>query len=167
MKMLRVLPLLLAAILIAGCETVSQQDRTLLQAHNVPEDVYQKMLYGDPLSLNDVITLSQRAVPPGLIIHYMDKTDTQYYLRKADINRLRNAGVSEDVIGYMVSTAPYGPAGPAPYVGYPYPGPAYPYGPYPYGYYDGIYGGPVVVGGYYGRWGWGRGGWGGGWGHRR
>ena len=163
--MLRILPLLLIAILFAGCQTLSSRDRAILQAQNVPEDVYQKMVYGDPLSLNDVITLSHRAVPPGLIIHYMDETDTVYYLRKTDVNRLRSAGVSEDVVSYMLSTAPaYGPGGPAPYVGYPYPGPPYPYGPYPYGYYDGIYGGPVVVvGGNYGRWGWG----GGGWGHRR
>jgi len=170
MKPLRFLPLLLIALLLAGCETVSKQDQALLQAHNVPPDVYQKMVYGDPLSLNDIISLSQRAVPPSLIIHYMDKTDTVYILRKADVKRLSSAGVNEDVISYMLSTAPpYGPNGGGPYVGYPYPGPVYPYGPYPYGYYDGIYGGPAIfVGGYYGRWGYGswggRGGWGG-WGH--
>ena len=80
MKSLRILPLLLAALFLAGCETVNQQDREVLRAHDVPPDVYDKMLYGDPLSLADVIVLSQRAVPPGLIIHYMDKTDTVYVL---------------------------------------------------------------------------------------
>lgn len=165
MKRFRFLPLLLIPVLLAGCETVSNQDRAVLQSHNVPDNVYQRMVYGDALSLDDVIALSQRDVPSGLIIHYMDKADTVYILRKADVKRLRSAGVTEEVISYMLSTAPsYGPGPGGPYVGYPYPGPPYPYGPYPYGYYDGIYGGPVIFsGGYYGHWGyggWGRGGYG-------
>ena len=171
MKCLRFLPLLLIPILFAGCQAVSRQDRTVLQAHNVPPDVYDKMLYGDPLSPDDVITLAQRAVPAGLIIHYMQDTDTIYVLRKPEVKRLRAAGVNEEIIAYMLSTAPaYGPYGPGPYAGYPYPGPAYPYGPYPYGYYDGLYAGPVFYVGGWGGGGWGRGGWGhGGWGggHRR
>jgi hypothetical protein len=163
MKHRRLLPLLLIPVLLAGCETVNRQDRAVLRAHDVPQDVFDKMLYGDPLSLADVIELSQRAVPPGLIIHYMDETDTAYRLRKPDVEHLRAAGVSQQVISYMLSTsAPYGPVayGPA----YPY-GAGYPYGYYPYDYYYGPYFGPVVVlgGGYHH---WGRGGWGGG-GHGR
>jgi len=166
MKYLRLLPLLLIAFVLAGCGTINQQDREVLKAHEVPPDVYDKMLYGDPLSLDDVIVLSQRGVPPGLIIHYMREMDLVYYLHKPQVNQLRTADVDESVIAYMLSTAPQ--YGPGPYAGgyyggpYPYP---YAYGPYPYGYY----GGPVVVvgGGYgWGR-GWGRGGWGGGgWYHR-
>jgi len=160
MKPLRIVPLVLAALFLAGCGTVNQQDREVLRAHSVPPDVFDKMLYGDPLSLDDVTVLSQRAVPSGLIIHYMEEVDTVYVLAKSDVKHLRSDGVSESVIAYMLSTAPayYGPGGPPPYGGYPYP-----YGPYPYG----NYGGPVFfVGGYgFGPWGWG-GGWGrGGWGH--
>jgi len=166
MKRLRLIPLLLLPLFLSACGTINQQDRSVLRAHQVPANVYDKMLYGDPLSLDDVITLSQLAVPPGLIIHYMDELDLVYILRKADVKRLRSAGVDEQVIAYMLSTAPqYGPGGPVPYGGY-YPGP-YPYGPYPYGYYGGPYAGPVVFVGGYGRWGggYGRGGWGrGGWG---
>jgi hypothetical protein len=160
MKSLCILPLLLALVFLAGCETLNRQDREVLRAHDVPPDVYDKMLYGDPLSLDDVIELSQRAVPPGLIIHYMREADTVYVLGKSDVKHLRAGGVNETVIAYMLSTAPayYGPAGPSPY-GYPYPGPYYPDGPYPYGYY----GGPVFFVGGYGPWGWGRG-WGGRWG---
>jgi hypothetical protein len=162
MKHLRLLPLLLIACALAGCGTINSQDREVLKAHNVPPDVYDKMLYGDPLSLDDVIALSQREVPPGLIIHYMQEMDLVYYLRKPDVRELRSGGVDESVIAYMLSTAPQ--YGPGPYAGGYYGG-AYPYpyyGPYPYGYY----GGPVVVVGGYGRWGYGRGGWGGrGWYH--
>jgi len=177
--MKRVCLLLLALIpilLVTGCETVDRQDRAVLRAHNVPEDVYEKMLYGDPLTPDDVIVLSQRAVPPGLMIRYMRDTDLVYALRKADVKRMRAAGVSEEVIAYMLSTAP--PSGPVVYrggYGYPYGSPypggyPYAYGPYgPYGYYGDYYGGPVVFVGGYGRWGHGHGGWGhdGGHGHRR
>jgi len=169
MKRLLLLPLLLIPFLYTGCGTIGSQDRSVLRSHEVPPDVFDKMLYGDPLSLEDVITLSQHAVPAGLIIHYMDETDLVYILRKPDVKRLRDAGVSEEVIAYMLSTAPhYGPGGPPPSADYdaaPYPYAApyapYPYAPYPYpyGYYGAGYAGPVVFVGGYGRWGrgWGRG----------
>ena len=153
MKRRGLLLLFLIAILIAGCQTVNRQDRAVLRAHDVPEDVYDKMLDHHPLSLEDVVTLSQRAVPPGLIIHYMKETDRAYRLKKADVEHLRVAGVNEEVISYMLFTAP--PYGPAVYSGgYPYLPPyPYAYGPY----YDNYpYGGPylapgVIVGGGYHR----------------
>lgn len=157
--MKRLFLLLLIPLLLVGCETVNHRDREVLQSHNVPPNLYDKMLYGDPLSLADVITLSHCGVPAGLIMHYLDATDAAYRLRKADVEHLRSEGVDEDVISYMLSTsAPYGP--PPAYAGPP-PG-AYPYPYYPYDYYyGGAYGGPVVVvGGAYHHWGWGGGGWG-------
>jgi hypothetical protein len=157
MKRIRsALMLLLVPLLFAGCETVNQQDRAVLRAHNVPGDVFDKMLYGDPLSVDDVIVLSQRGVPNGLIVHYLDETDVVYRLSKAEVKRLRAAGVSERVIGFMLSTGPGG--GPIVYRGgYPYGGPygyGDPYGAYgpyygPYDYYGYPYwGGPLFIGGY-------------------
>lgn len=140
MKRFCLLSLLFLGLFVAGCQTVSRQDQTILRAHNVSPDVYDKMRNGDPLSLDDIIELSHRAVPPGLIIRYIDDTDTVYRLRKVDVKHLRASGVSEDVISYMLSTGrPYG--GPGFYVGgpYPYPG-SYPY-PYAYDpYFYGAYG---------------------------
>ncbi len=153
--------------MMGGCATVSQQDQEVLRAHGVSENVYDKMRYGDALSLGDVIELSEHGVPAGLIVHYMRANDIGYRLRKADVTRLRNAGVSEDVIAYMLSTGAvyggpvYGPVYGG-YYGRPYP---YGYGPYDfdYGYAGGPYIGPVFVvgGGYYHHGGWGHGGWGG------
>jgi len=162
MKRAGIFLLLVLPILFAGCETVSKGDREVLTSHGVSQRVLDVMEYGDPLSLGDVIELSQHDVPAGLIVHYMDKTDSAYRLRKPDVTHLRDAGVSEEVIAYMLSTAPpYGlPPGPGPY-GRPYP---YGYGPYDYdyGYVGGPYLGPVVVvggGGYWHRGGWGHRGW--------
>lgn len=162
MKRLCILSLLLIPIFFVGCQTVNQQDRAVLRAHNVSQDVYDKMLYGDPLTLDDIVELSHRAVPPGLIIHYVDETDTVYRLRKVDVKHLRAAGVDEQVISCMLFSArPYGQyAGPGPY---PYTGP-YAY-PYPYDpYFYGAFGPEIFIGGYGGYGGHGR--WGhGGWGH--
>ena len=163
MNLRRLLLLCLLPILLAGCETVTPRDRSILQAHEVPGYIFNKMNDAEPLSLSDVMTLSACQVPSGLIIKYMDKSDSVYRLRKTDVDKLRSAGVDDQVISYMLSTAaPYGGGGPyggpgayappAPYGGYPYPY-------YPYDYYYGPYAGPVVVvGGGYHRWG-GGGGW--------
>jgi hypothetical protein len=135
MKPRSFLLLFLIPILMAGCQTVSPQDRAVLRTHDVPEEVYDKILDHRRLSLEDVITLSQRAVPPGLIIHYMKETDRAYRLKKEDVQRLQDAGVDQEVISYMLSTAPpYGRYS----EGYPYLPPyPYAYGPYfnnyPYG----------------------------------
>ena len=153
MKPIRFLPLLLIALFLAGCGTVTQQDRAVLRAHNVPQDVFGKMLYGDPLSPDEIIVLSQHRVPPGLIIHYIDVTDTVYRLRKADVKHLRDAGVDEQVISCMLSTAPA--PGPLAYRGNAYP---YPYDPYFYDPY--FWGGPGWGPAFYVRGGgWGRDGW--------
>ena len=151
MKNLRSSLLLLAALLLAGCAELTTHQRAVLQEHNVAPSVYNKMMTGDPLSLPDIIELAHRDVPPGIVIDYLDRTEAVYRLQAADVARLRKAGVSDEVINYMLSTArTYGPEL---YGGgfYPY-GPLwYPYGPYGYG---GYYGGPEIFigGGYYGRW---------------
>jgi len=158
MKSPRLLLLLLIPILLAGCASLGRQDRQVLVEHGVPQPLIEKMVSGDPLYLRDIIVLSQCSVPSDLIIHYIDVTDTAYRLGKSDINRLRSAGVSDDVISYMLSTS-----APPTYSPGPYPAPPpYPYPYYPYNYYyggGGYYGPVVVVGGYH-RWG------GGGWGRR-
>lgn len=137
-----------AALLIAGCATLTTHQRAVLQAHNVEPVVYNKMMRGEPLSLTDIVDLSHKAVPPGIIINYVDDTETVYRLKATDVVRLRKAGVSDDVINYMLSTArTYGPD--------LYGGGFYPYGPLwsPYDPYY-FYGGPEIFigGGYYGRW---------------
>lgn len=147
MKNLRSFLLLLMCAVLAGCANLTTHQRAVLQAHNVAPPVYNKMMLGEPLSLPDIIELAHRAVPPGLVIDYLDTTETVYRLQAADVARLRKAGVSDEVINYMLSTArEYGPA--------LYGGGFYPYGQLWYPYDPYFYGGPEIFigGGYYGRW---------------
>ena len=145
MKWLRFLPAVVAIGLLAGCSTLTQNDRYMLQSHHVSPGLYTRMVDDDPLSLGDIIELSQKGVPADFIIHYIWDTRAVYRLSSNDVARLRKAGVSQRVIDYLLSV----PRGYAQPYSYPYPSGAYypyPYYPYPYGY------GPTVIvgGGYYG-----------------
>jgi hypothetical protein len=106
------------------------------------------MVHDDALSLSDIVSLSEARVNDGVIIRYIRDHGTAYYLRPPDFDYLRKNGVSQSVIDFMASTAPYGPG--------PYgPGPG-PYGPGPYGPGP-FYGPPIGIGigiggGGHGRW---------------
>jgi hypothetical protein len=156
---------------LTGCATLSTTDRQLLAQHRVPPPLYNRMTHREPLTVPDIIELSQRQVPPQFILRYLDETDTSLRLSRADVTRMRKAGVSSKVIDYILDTAPpvvsgrysddyYGPY---PYYRRSYYAPSPYYAPYPY-----YYGGPTVIigGGYWGHGYWGHGGWyHGGWHH--
>ena len=140
MKKIFLMFLMVAGLLaFSGCATLNPYDRGLLVQHHVSNSLYQRMLHGEPLALEDVIELSRRQLPAGFIIHYLSSTRSAYHLSSGDVARLRKAGVSKEVVDYLLDTpALYAPR---PYY-YPYP-PYYPYDPYYYG------GSSVIVGGGY------------------
>ena len=137
-----------ALALFTGCTTLHEGDRYLLQDHHVSPALYDRMLHGEPLSLPDIVELSQKQVPPPFIVHYVWKTYAVYHLSGSDISYLHKAGVSQQVIDYLLASGPMFAPRPYPYYPAPYYAP-YPY--YPYGY-----GPTVIIGGGYG---WGRGCW--------
>jgi len=135
----RILFLVAAAALLAGCGLSDQQiaDYASVQRSGVSPAIYDKMVHGDPLSINDVISLSQARVSDAVIVRYIRDQGTVYALNGEDFDHLQKSGVSPSVIDFMART------------GYPGPGP-YPYGPGPY-----IYPPPVSIGigfGGGGRW---------------
>jgi hypothetical protein len=132
----RILFLIAATCLLAGCGLSDQQkaDYASVQRSGVSPAIYDKMEHGDPLSINDIISLSQAHVSDGVIVRYIRDQGTIYALNGEDFDHLHQAGVSPSVIDFMART------------GYPGPGP-YPYGPGPYPYP------PVSVGiGFGGHW---------------
>jgi hypothetical protein len=125
-KLLRSLPLLLA-LMIAGCETLDNGDRSILRQHHVSRAVYDKMLHNEQLELPDIIELSKRGLPDPFIIHYLKSTYSVYQLTSGDVATLTRAGVSRGVVDYMLATPSlYGPRA------YPYWYAGEPYGLYPY-----------------------------------
>lgn len=82
---------------------LDEQDRRVME-RNSPRTV-DRMDRGEPLTINDVIKLSQGGVSDDAIIRYMRNTGSSYTLSQAQIRRLQDAGVSQHVIDYMIETS--------------------------------------------------------------
>jgi outer membrane lipoprotein SlyB len=75
------------------------QDRKIMEQSS-PRTV-DRMDRGEPLTLSDVIKLSQGGVSDDAIIIYLRDTKSTYNLSQTQIRRLQDAGVSQRVIDFM------------------------------------------------------------------
>ena len=69
-----------------------------------PPPTYLRVEPGRPLTLADVKTLSRAGISEDIIISQIQNSHTIYHLTAADIIDLRNAGVSDKVVRYMIGT---------------------------------------------------------------
>lgn len=81
---------------------LDEQDRKVMERTS-PRTV-DRMERGEPLTLNDIIKLSQGGVSDTAILNYMQETDSSYTLSQAQIRRLQDAGVSQRVVDFMVGS---------------------------------------------------------------
>jgi len=65
---------------------------------------YRRVDNGERLSVHDVINLNKANIGDDKIIELLQKTDSRFTLNNYQIDRLRDAGVSEKVINYMKHT---------------------------------------------------------------
>lgn len=75
------------------------------EAKNLKEQspqTYRRVDNGEKLSVNDIINLSKANVDDDKVINLIQKTDSHYMLNSYQIDKLRDAGVSEKVITYMM-----------------------------------------------------------------
>jgi hypothetical protein len=77
-----------------------QQERLRQQA----PQTYARVDQGQPLSVADVKALAAAGVSDNVIISQIRNSHTVYHLSAADIIDLRNAGVSNPVIDFMINT---------------------------------------------------------------
>jgi len=82
--------------------SLDEQDRKIMEQRS-PSTVL-RMDEGRPLTINDVIELSQGGVSDDTILSYMSQTKSQYKLNQDQIYHMQNAGVSQRVINYMIDT---------------------------------------------------------------
>ena len=124
----RTLILFAATCLLTACGLSDRQkaDYSSVQRSGVSSAIYDKMVHDDPLSINDVISLSQAHVSDGIIVRYIRDHGTVYALNGQDFDQLHQAGVSPSVVDYMARSGSPGP---------------YPYGPGPV-----IYPPPIAIG---------------------
>jgi outer membrane lipoprotein SlyB len=78
---------------------LDNQDRKIMEQSS-PRTV-DRMDRGEPLTLSDVIKLSQGGVSDDTIIIYLRDTKSVYNLSQTQIRRLQDAGVSQRVINFM------------------------------------------------------------------
>ena len=116
-----------------------------------------------PMTINDIIALSQDSVSPEVIMSQMKVTDSYFRLTTDDIVALRKAGVNDKVINEMIQTGDRPPDTREHNVVYPA---YYPYSWYPWYFYSwypwyssfyfgapfhrGFYGGYHYSGGHFG-----------------
>ena len=82
--------------------SMDQQERARLQAQ-APQ-TYQRVEQGQPLTVADVKALARASVGDDIIISQIRSTRTVYHLSAAEIIELRDAGVSQRVIQFMIGT---------------------------------------------------------------
>ena len=81
---------------------LDDQDRDNVQQEN--SRTLKRIDNGEQLSVHDVISLHKAGVSDSKIIELIQKTGSRYNLTTYKIERLRNAGVSDTVINYMMNT---------------------------------------------------------------
>ncbi len=114
---------MVCAFILSACATLNDNDRAALERHSVSPALTARMSHGEPLAVPDIIELSRKGLPASFIIHYLRSTQAPYSLKVDDVTQLKNAGVSPDVINYLLATpAAYSPPNP-----YPPPFPPDPY----------------------------------------
>lgn len=78
------------------------QERKVVE-NNSPRTV-SRMDRNEPLTINDVIKLTQSGVSDDTILSYMTDSSSSYQLSQAQIRRLKDAGVSQRVINKMIAS---------------------------------------------------------------
>ena len=104
-----ILPILFP--LFGQCAALSPDAMSEFQRPGVPEPLYQKIEHGAPLTLADVVTLSNAQVSGGSIIEYLYSFGEHFRLSASDVAELERDGVRADLIDYMTSP----PAHPGPF----------------------------------------------------
>ncbi len=93
-----------AGLLLGGLigNAADQEQRERLRAQ-APQ-TYQRIEQGQPLSLADVKALSRAGISDDVIVSQIKNSHTIFRLSAADIIDLRDAGVTDKVVNYMINT---------------------------------------------------------------
>jgi outer membrane lipoprotein SlyB len=94
-----------AAGVIAGGligNSMDQQQQARLRAQS--PQTYARVDQGQPLSVADVKALAKAGISEDVIINQIQNSRTIYHLSTADIIDLRDAGVTDKIVNYMINT---------------------------------------------------------------
>lgn len=97
----RLIPLA-CAIALTACTTFTDSELATIRAQRVTPTVYSKLSRGLPLNPADVIELERRGVADPLIIRQIEDHGVASLIERADVKRMRSAGVSAAVIDALL-----------------------------------------------------------------
>jgi hypothetical protein len=78
--------------------------RAEIEASTLSPALKEKMLHGDALPLSEIEILSQAGLSENLILNYLRSSGGSYELLTKDIDLLRDAGLTDSVIDYLLTT---------------------------------------------------------------
>jgi outer membrane lipoprotein SlyB len=81
---------------------MDQNDREVME-QNSPQTM-KRIDRGQPLTVDDVKQMSRNGLSDDVIINQIKATNTHYHLSTAEIVDLKNSGVSQRVIDYMIQS---------------------------------------------------------------
>ena len=96
------LPAIAAATLLGGCAAYTNAELTKLSRSGVSYPTLVRMERGHPLDPGDIIELSRRGVPSGMIIRHLDRYGLDGLLTRSEASNLRSAGVRPPVVDAAV-----------------------------------------------------------------
>ena len=92
-------------ILSSGCATAARRNTALVAAqYGTDVFVLDKLERGARLTFADLEELGRRGVPENVILAHLNRRDDGYRLTTTQVVRLREAGVGDGVIDYLLAS---------------------------------------------------------------
>ena len=105
MKRISVISFLAILSLLTGCATAVRRTNAATAAQfGADVVVLDKLERGARLSLTDLEELGSRGVPEDVILAHLQRSNAAYRLTTSDVLRLREAGVTDRVIDYLLAS---------------------------------------------------------------
>jgi hypothetical protein len=95
----------IVGVLFSGCATAARRNTALAAAqYGTDVGVLDKLERGARLGLGDLGELGRRGVPENVILAHLQRRDDVYRLTTGEVLQLREAGVSDRLIDYLLAS---------------------------------------------------------------
>ena len=106
-RLFRLSFLAVPALWLSACASTPQVDPavpTALSSRGVNQVITNKVRQGWALDYDDLVNLVEKQVPTHIIISYLQSSQKAYNLTNSQIERLRTAGATPQLINYLQET---------------------------------------------------------------
>jgi hypothetical protein len=106
-RLFRLSFLAVPALWLSACASTPQVDPavpTALSSRGVDQVTTTKVRQGWALDYDDLVNLVEKQVPTHIIVSYLQSTQKAYNLTNSQIERLRTAGASPQLLNYLQET---------------------------------------------------------------